>query len=358
MKSEIYMLCMESMKQLDAMQHSSLKVIAKRKIKSVLGRNVMPKDPVFWPAGAILLGLTEAVIAGDNKESGEEAKVLEYINKYIGNWLNSRPSESVKNTDDALAGYAMLKLYEYTEDELYKAAAEKIAAFILNASVDNAGSIIYHPERGNSYIFADGAGMTAAFLAKYGEMFGNEKALNKAALQINNFFNYGMDNGTGLPYHGYEYELKEKKGLVGWGRAIGWLMLGASEVFLNTTDDLLQEKYSLLLQYICDLQRDDGSFSWLPEAVEAHADTSATAMIAYAAALLKDSPRLSEELRQSLTLLSEDAVLYVNSQIKDGRVGNALGECVDFAMHPQKYGVYPWGQGMALALIAINEKKH
>ena len=353
MDKNIYILCKESMRQLEMMKHIDLKVVVKRNIKSMLGQNVLPKDLMFWPAGALLLGLAEAVISNEtDEEDSYKTEVLDYIYKYVSDWLNSKESKAIKNTDDSLAGYALIRMYEYTKDNLFKSAAEKIADFIISAPADDSGSIIYHPERGNKYIFADGAGMMAAFMAEYGRVFQKEEFINKAYIQVNNFMNFGMDKASFLPYHGFDYDAKEKKGLVGWGRAIGWLMLGMSQVLVNKSDDIYISKYTELIKNVCSFQRYDGSFSWLPPAIDAHEDTSATAMIGYGMGIICESNVVSDDFKDELKQSIKKISLYLSGQIADGKVDNSLGECVDFAMHPQKYGVYPWGEGMTLAFLS------
>lgn len=38
-----------------------------------------------------------------------------------------------------------------------------------------------------------------------------------------------MDAASGLPYHGFDSDTGVKYGIIGWGRAVGWLMSGISE---------------------------------------------------------------------------------------------------------------------------------
>lgn len=41
-----------------------------------------------------------------------------------------------------------------------------------------------------------------------------------------------MDEKTGLPYHGYDEKTGMKYGIIGWGRACGWMLLGLSQSIL------------------------------------------------------------------------------------------------------------------------------
>ena len=63
-------------------------------------------------------------------------------------------------------------------------------------------------------------------LPNYGEIFDKQEYRELAVLQIVNFLSYGMDGKTGLPYHGYDMTDSCKYGIIGWGRAVGWLLRG------------------------------------------------------------------------------------------------------------------------------------
>ena len=60
--------------------------------------------------------------------------------------------------------------------------------------------------------------LPAPFLCRYGSNLWRQKrqVAYLAAVQIQNFIQYGMDGKTGLPYHGYECESGIKYGIIGW----------------------------------------------------------------------------------------------------------------------------------------------
>ena len=67
-------------------------------------------------------------------------------------------------------------------------------------------------------------------------MFGNAEAAALARRQIGSFLNYGMDYLSSLPYHGYDRQSGVKYGIIGWGRATGWLLMGMSGIICDTGD--------------------------------------------------------------------------------------------------------------------------
>ena len=91
------------------------------------------------------------------------------------------------------------------------------------------------------------------------------------------------------------------------------------------------------------------------EAVEGHGDTSATAMVFWAIGLaMKHRPQLLEETRaRQCADLAEQGL---RSWVRDGRIYESSGECIDFAMYPQNFGNNAWGQGAALAFLALRQE--
>ncbi len=345
---------------------------AKKKVKQLLGRGFAKRDPYFWPAGLLALGLEEYIETaqkglpvdekknavtngsadigiGDGVDKNQTIRAICMAQEALSGRLEQWVTEGIKLTylDDALLGYVLLRYCERTGK--WGEEPAKLAGALYKMDKDEKETLIYRPGRGNSLILADGVGQSSMFLSKYAQLSGDTKARELAAKQLLSFAHYGMAAGMDLPYHGYE--LKEnkgvKKGLIGWGRAVGWLLLGM-RVFLDTTpcDDPSYEEieslYTRIAGKVADYQREDGGFSWQLEAVESTADTSATAMIGYA---LRGRIWQQEKTGR----IADFLMSYVTEK---GAVDGALAECIDFAEHPQRYGIYPWGQGAALAFLA------
>ncbi len=327
---------LEAERELYELGQVSAKTRLKNMIKTILGDRPDAYDPIFWPAGLLLLGLVEA---GHADRAGQ----------YLDQWIKS--GMKVMHTDDALAGYVILRLYETTGKAEYKAAADAIYRFLTDARQDDAGSIVYNSERSNSYIYADGTGQAALFLARYGQVFQNEEAMKQARAQIQNFLEHGFDNNSGLMYHGYDVASGVKMGIIGWGRAAGWFLMGMTEVAKYCdpkADARLLAAYRQLVHNVMRYQRKDRLFSWQLEAVEGPADTSATGMIWWS---------VMNGLRAGLTHhdvigAAADSASALAHQIEGGKVYGSSAECIDFAEYRQRYGNNAWGQGAALAFLA------
>ena len=385
----------EAVRELDAIRHPSAGARAKNLAKSLIGRgSANISDPIFWPAGLLLTGLMETGHTG----SPDLRKYSSSVEEYLAGWL--RQDAPVRNPDDALTGSVVLELYAQTGNPAYKEAADKIAAYLKGCLRDANGSIIYGQQSGNSRIYADGTGMTAMFLARYSRILGaenqeNAKAagsspetserydpMSDARIQLLNYARYGMDVRSGLPYHAYDTENGLKLGIIGWGRAVGWLLLGLSEYLIcNPDDEELADFSQTILNAVSDRVRPDGMLSWQLDCMEGPLDTSATGMIFYAmlrmnralpsipdtslsdftasASLPAKAPHACPEQSGvpwiDSSLLDAAALALRECVTEDGKVYWCSAECIDIAQYSQQFGHYSWGQAAVLAFLALYE---
>ncbi len=350
-----------SIEQLHEIQNPSTKTKLKNTAKKMLGRNVADKDIMFWPAGMLLLGLVHA-LNSSNIDEPTRKRIIKELNNHLDIW-----AQKVEFVDDCLAGVALIKYMTYIQNNYPKESTmieqlgsyiDKIYSFIENSRTDSAGSIVYNNKAQNDYIFADGCGMITMFLSAYVAATGKDEARILAEKQLYDFMNYGMDKRTGLPYHGYSQDENEQKGIIGWGRAVGWIIMGLSEyVQLDTTCKLFTDWYQKLITSILTYQREDGGYSWQLECIGGHIDTSATAMITYGLLPLNNTKNSINTDIQNLDItiikssLDRSRTCLINHIDDAGHVTDSLSACIDFAVHYQTYGCYPWGQGATIASL-------
>lgn len=326
----------------------------KRAVKTIAGKKQEPLDKVNWPTGLLAKGLADYYM--QNRNSEEALVILKCLRKYFNRWI--RHGCKMHYLDDAFSGMALIDLHQITGDEKYKKAADAIIGYLFHHETDETGSLPYRPRQKNNYIFADGIGMICPFLCKYGSTYGDTNAINLAVTQIQNFIGMGMDEKTGLPYHGYHYESGVKYGIIGWGRAVGWLMLGMAEslAYMEETGpdyEMIKQAYRRLVDKVEAYQLEGGLYSWQLGAKEGPKDTSATAMILYAIARSLDTKVLIG-IHKSRMMRGREALWDC---VKDGKIYECLAECQGFSMYPQVYGAYPWSLGPALSLFVMTEKE-
>jgi hypothetical protein len=390
----------ETIRELDDIMKVSPRDRVKDLAKSALGRSVRTKDPMFWPAGMLLLGLAEArnvlffcaseADATSAESAGKAAALIEDIDaallRHLHLWKDKYGGK-IEYIDDALAAAALLKMSYGDGDSgtfseirsgeescvspckclpgkelsgLCRLFADRMYAYLQNAPRDDDGIIVYNASKSSS-IFADGIGQTSMFLSLYGRCFGEDRALDLAKKQLLGFMKNGMDEKSHLPYHGFargEDGSIEKKGVLSWGRAAGWLIMGLSEYVrcmrmertsgadadgAGADDTLLLDWYKELTTALLTYTRPDGGYSWQVQAIDGHLDTSATGMILYG--ILNGCGCAQKDMTRGRELFDRET--------SDGKVGNALSSCDDFGVHYQTYGNYPWGQGAGLAFVSL-----
>jgi rhamnogalacturonyl hydrolase YesR len=302
----------------------------------------------------LMLGLAQArkvMKLWDDSQLIEEIDAA--FSKHLVLWKD-KYGQKIDYIDDALSGAALLMLYEALPEgelkERCKDGADKIYEYLVKAPRDAEGTIVYNAERSSCNVFADGIGQVSMFLASYGRVFGDDQAKSLAALQLLNFKKHGMDERSGLPYHGYSLEFKtsgdgtdlvscEKKGVLSWGRAAGWLIMGLSEYVscFGKENSEIYEWYKEMAKALLTYQKPDGGYGWQVQAVDGHIDTSASGMILYGLLNGNKAAASVDEVASTIGAFERNT--------KDGKVSGALSSCDDFGVHYQTYGNYPWGQG-------------
>lgn len=338
--------------------------------KYLLKRQTAPEDLIFWTTGILAVGLwqyrlelsAEASVQADVHAAGhgvDTAQIDKALAAYYERWVSK--GCPISYLDDLLAGEVMLSVCEeYSETgqsgdlvnaqnaDAYRDAVEKLAAYGLNYPADEMGSLPYRAAQDNGYIFVDSIGLACPFLYRYGVLYNRMDAMELSVRQIANFLAYGMDGSTGLPYHGYVMQTACKYGIIGWGRAVGWLLRGMIGCMIGEYGmERLRDPYVSLTDTVLAYQRGDGYFSWQLQAADGPADTSATGMICVA---LKQGIELNILTEPKYGRALQAGIHAINKSIGDGRVYDCSGECEGFGQYPQRYSAYPWALGPALML--------
>ena len=335
-----------------------LKRRIKNMIKRMLGRKVAERNFISWPCGLCALGLVEYLKA---YPQGKHAKTVAVsIESFFDRWIEN--GSRIARVEDVLAGYVLLEYINVMspEKEEYLHAADLFSDYLNDARKDAQGTYVYNPLQKENIVLADMLGMVCPFLAKKHNGISDSE---NAILQIRNFVENSYDPGTGLLYHGYEYidGKAEKTGIVGWGRTMGWSLMGICLALDEMTPGT--EGYELLRDYLMRLTfalrrylRPDGLFSWQltqkgPE------DTSGSAMIAYSLqkainsrVFTPDDRDIYESACNIVSRVHDSLKGYIT---EEGNVEGTLSECLGPGIHPQKYGSYPWSVGPTLALLSI-----
>lgn len=373
---ELKMLADRAVTQIAAYPAITGKEKLKRFIKSgILRHKLAPVDPFSWPNAMLGQGLLSAFeTTGDKKylqaveDHLKRWKTAGYPIHYVDNimngslalWIEGLISEECAGCGQKAsgAGNEFKRAGADNADEaalaLCREAEEACALWLRKAARTGQGILPYraqHPD----WLFADAPGMICPFLCRYGAAKKDEELLKLGTAQLLRFLERGMDPESGLPYHGYDEKSGMKYGIIGWGRACGWMMKGLAESLPYIPQEweeyeILKSAFEKLAEAVCGYQRPDGGFSWQLEALEGHRDTSAEGMIGAA---------LARGLRLGILAAYNDRLARLaaalQQSVSDGIVKDCSGECRGFAEYPQIYGTYPWGSGSAMEFFAMME---
>lgn len=328
--------------------------------KNLLRKAVTPEDVFFWPTGLLADGLwhvrEQLVQHLTEQDCHQEKQMLSRIDsalkQYYERWINR--GMPVYFLDDLLSGEVLLSMYETGEvlpKDVCRKAVDRLADFAKHYPLDENGSFLYRANQKTGEVFVDGIGLVCPFLFRYGKMFEEKSYQELAVKQIENYFTFGMDEKSGLPYHGYDRIKNYKCGIIGWGRAAGWLLRGTVACMDDPVyRDRLQESFLKIMDASLACVRGDGSFGWQLSALEGPKDTSAMGMIGVALAQAMHSGVGCKDTYMTALQAIRYSLL---ASVRDGRVYDCSGECEGFSRYPQNYGNYPWAQGPALHLFTI-----
>lgn len=321
----------------------------KKGIESILyTRKLYAIDHFFWPNALLAISIEHINSVKQNEEN------IISLKKYYDNWL--RKGSRISTLDHCLNGYTLLYLYENTKEEKYKNLATKIFRYIKDYPKLSDGSMEYRKNNGK-IVLIDSLGMIVPFLCRYGKIFSNNEAHILGQKLLMNFIKNSMDVETGLPYHGYRSESLEKIGIVGWGRGMGWILIGLIDSLENLPENeenylFLINEYKRLIDKCLEYQQLEGGFSWQLPAIEGHEDTSATSMIGYALRRGMDIKVLDNTYQKYIDKIIRNII----SNQKNGIVNNCSAECLGVSMYPQIYKSFPWAQASSMSLLALNYK--
>lgn len=216
------------------------------------------------------------------------------------------------NIDNVLPGRAFLYLAAKTGEDRYRKAADLLANQFETHPRVQAGPH-WHKLRYPHQVWLDGLYMALPFKAEYADAARQPELAAQAASEMLTALQLTEDKAAKLYRHGYD-ESREQKwadpitGLspAHWARSLGWLAMALVDLIealpAGGPISALSAKLLSLLLRLGDLQRADGR--WLqvidqPNLAGNYAESSATAMFAYAYLKASRLPGLSPVLAKT-----------------------------------------------------------
>ncbi len=308
-------------------------------LADVLQRKYRSTAIQSWQKAALILGLLES---GDHASNTKAQKAAEGFIREDGNW-----KKAPRAVDCGMLSYAILK----ASDDINRIKpAMDDSADLIQRNLNEEGMISYTGGKDNPDMYVDTIGLTCPFLALYGKTYGNQKFEDVAFNQISMFHQYGLLKDTALPNHAFDIHSKLPLGVYGWGRGVGWYVIGLVETYQcvrksdyrNTLKDFIRQAAD---EY-CKFQRKDGGFGSILQSSATY-DSSATAALAWfyvACGNIFGEEKYYTTAEKCLNKLMECTRMT-------GAIDWCQGDTKGIGVFSQMYDTMPFAQGMALRAV-------
>lgn len=304
-----------------------------------------------WQEAALVLGLTASV------KRTPDLDIQKEINDFFTSKTESSGAWIVKPTDSdhAILAYALLNA-DFIDHHKYRSALDETYKMILSL-VGGEGTVAYKSHVSN-FRFVDTIGFICPFLVTYGLKFNVPEAVHLAVRQITEYSVYGMMHQVHLPFHTYEVESKIPVGLSGWGRGLGWYVIGLIDTW-HTLPDSHPQKMELGTLVIntaraaIKFQEHNGGFHWLMFDKGSRLDSSTAATLAWFFTLAAEIPEISEECLAA----REKALDYLQSVTRrSGAVDFSQGDTKGIGVYSQNFDILPFTQGFVLRTLNVSQQ--
>lgn len=316
-----------------------------RRVLKALGK---PQGAITWPLGLGLLFLNQ-----NSSLSETECLLTGRILDSAISRLN-RPGQ-VPHIDCSGLLYAAMRYETLTQKDLgFLAVAKEIGNKYASMEVAQLGLIPYTP--GRSEILIDTLGMLCPFLARLARLSGNDLFAEIAIRQIETFTSKAIDIETGWMFHAFNPLTRLPMGEIGWGRGIGWLLLGATDTLLelepSSQKENLRDFINALLEKIWKTHRKNGHWTCNMRNSSDSIDSSVTAFVTYSLSrLILEMP---QHFKTYNSLLEESRLAIDAVTTANGEVMYSSGEAGGVGNYSQEFGSHLWTQGLVVASDAIH----
>ncbi len=312
----------------------------------ILKGNYKRKTIQSWQKASLVLGLTAYVLKTQNQ----------VVQKVIQNFMESRidasgswkykPTES----DHAFLAYAFLNTC-FTDHGKFKPAYDETYKMIL--SLKGVDGTVAYKDHVREYRFVDTIGFICPFLVSYGLKFQVPEAVDLAVKQITEYQKYGMMQTENIPCHTYNVHTKIPTGLFGWGRGLGWFVIGLIDTWKLLPEnhehkETLKQIIIKTARSVFQFQKDSGSFPWLLFDPKSRSDSSTTATLAWFFTFALEIP----EIQTQCIVAREKCLSYLKSVTRrDGTVDFSQGDTKGIGVYSMNFGKLPFTQGFALRTL-------
>lgn len=190
--------------------------------------------------------------------------------------------------DCGAMGAGVIDVYHIAKRKEYKDYINQTAAFIMEKQERLPDGTLVRTTPHEMTLWADDLFMSVPFLARMGELTGDNKYFDDALLQVFNFSRYLWDPDKELYYHCYYSDL-ERNGVAHWGRCNGWVMMAQVHLLSFLPSDHIQREALIMnlerqILGIAKYQSAEGLWHQVLDKTDSYLESSCSAMFIYSIA--------------------------------------------------------------------------
>ncbi|ROI09224.1 hypothetical protein EGI11_07370 [Chryseobacterium sp. H3056] len=305
-----------------------------------------------WQEAALVLGMMASV------KKNPDLRIQKEINDFFVSKTDSSGAWIVKPTesDHAILAYALLNA-DFIDYQQYRTALDETWQMILSLQGED-GTVAYKPYV-KHYRFVDTIGFICPFLVNYGIKFNVPEAVDLAVKQITAYQKYGMMTQENIPFHTYNVDTRIPVGLSGWGRGLGWYVIGLIDTWHALPDGHPQkmELEKLVIKTArsaMKFQEQNGAFHWLLFDRGSRLDSSTAATLTWFFTLASQIP----EINKVCLAAREKALDYLMSVTRrSGAVDFSQGDTKGIGVYSQNFDILPFTQGFVLRTLNMSQQE-
>jgi len=240
----------------------------------------------------IIFDLLKGHYRNSTIQSWQEAGVLigasfsnldsEIINKYIKSKIDvstGKWKQKYEHIDSAILAYALCK--SSTDLNKIKPALDETISLI-NSCIGKDGSVYYRSSI-PSIRFVDTLGFICPFLTLYGSKFNKPVYIDLALFQIKDYIEKAFLEKPFIPAHAFDLSKNIPLGVYGWGRGLGWFILGIVDMYNELDKNHKEKTYlkTIIIKTANDtlkFQKEDGGFNAMIAVDGSRHDSSITVL--------------------------------------------------------------------------------
>lgn len=315
--------------------------------------NYIDINKFYWHTALLLIGKENAFKVNNNWEE------IESVKTFYDNLLKSKKKglTLINDIDQIMNGYTLLYLKYELNINKYDLILDDMIRFIESLISQAKNDILPYRISEKDLILIDTLGIVCPFLARYSYYKKDEKYEKLCVKQIISFIENAIDENTLLPFHSYRLDDLSKGGIIGWGRGIGWLLIGivdSLEYLKSNTEEykIIKSFLESFVDNIVKYQSNEGYFTWCLTLDGADKDTSSTAFIGYGIARAIELDLIS---KRHIDVVYKTYKAIINSCDNVGNIHYCSEECGGVGSYSPKFSS-KLSNGIGLACISVKKR--